>query len=410
MVASPISLPAVATRITLGSLSSHDACIVEHALGRELQHRFAEQPELPGLVIISPDNVPRGMVSRRRFMEIFSKPYRNEIYSERTASTLLKELGGEPLVFEADMLIDDAAQAIARRAPEDFSEPVVLRSRDAALRVIDSQVLLSALAQGYATQYRELQMAQTVIVENEKLASLGRLVAGIAHEINTPLGIGITAVSAILDQEAKLTERISGGAIKRSEITRSLEDIHRLGEAAQRTLDHAADLVRSFKQVAADQTSELCRTFDLCEELRHIANSLQASAHKAGVSLRLMEGDAIEMHSYPGAITQVTTNLVLNALLHAFEGRTECEVVIEYGPGITGEVEIAVSDNGNGIAPEQLERIFEPFYTTKRGNGGTGLGLSIVHNIARATLGGSINVHSSPGNGTRFSLLIPRTR
>jgi signal transduction histidine kinase len=403
----PASASNLAMPLTLGSLPGSDASIRVDALGHELRDRFTERPELPGLVVVMDDGKPAGLVSRRRLMELFSKPYRVELYSARSARTLLKEFGGEPEVFAEDMLIDDAARVIAQRAPEDFSDPVIVRRHDHSLQVIDSQVLFSALAQGYATQYRELQLAQESIIENEKLASLGRLVAGIAHEINTPLGIGITAVSAIIDEEAKLSEHVDSGAIKRSDIRQSLSDIRQLGETAQRTLDHAAELVRSFKQVAADQTSETRRTFDLGEELGHIANSLSASVRKAGFPLRLVEGEAIEMDSYPGAITQIITNLVMNAALHAFDRRAGGEVRIDYTRGRPGQVEIRVSDNGKGIAAEQLERIFEPFYTTRRGSGGTGLGLSIVHNLARATLGGSISVHSAVGSGTCFTLQIP---
>ena len=290
----PASASNLAMPLTLGSLPGSDASIRVDALGHELRDRFAERPELPGLVVVMDDGKPAGLVSRRRLMELFSKPYRVELYSARSARTLLKEFGGEPEVFAEDMLIDDAARVIAQRAPEDFSDPVIVRRHDHSLQVIDSQVLFSALAQGYATQYRELQLAQESIIENEKLASLGRLVAGIAHEINTPLGIGITAVSAIIDEEAKLSEHVDSGAIKRSDIRQSLSDIRQLGETAQRTLDHAAELVRSFKQVAADQTSETRRTFDLGEELGHIANSLSASVRKAGFPLRLVEGEAIE--------------------------------------------------------------------------------------------------------------------
>ncbi len=403
----PTIKAALATRLTLGSLPGTEAAIADAALGHELRERFTAQPELPGLVVISGDGQPTGLVSRRRLMELFSKPYRVELYSARDARVLLKEFGDAPEVFPEDMLLDDAARAIARRAPEYFSDPVVVRRNDQSLQVIDSQVLLSALAQGYATQYRELQLAQATLVENEKLASLGRLVAGVAHEINTPLGIGITAISAILEHQARLSACVESGAIKRSDIRQTLDDIRHLGQTAERTLDHAAELVRSFKQVAADQATETRRRFDLGEELRHIVNSLTASVRKTGASLHLRDGAAVVMHSYPGAITQAITNLVMNAALHAFDERAGGEVTVDYIAAGPEHVEIGVSDNGKGIAADELERIFEPFYTTKRGSGGTGLGLSIVHNLARATLGGRINVHSSVGGGTRFSLLIP---
>lgn len=379
----------------------------EKALGRDIQARFTAEPDLPGIVVISDARELLGLVSRRRFMELFSKPYRMEIYSDRTVGHLLKEIDGEMLVFQGASLIDVAASAMVKRSASEFSEPVVLRLTHGEIRVVDSQTLLSALANSYATQFGELQAAKDTIVENEKLASLGSLVAGLAHEINTPLGVGITALSTMVDQVDSFQQRVASGGIRRSDLTQTLSDLREMSATALRTLEKAAELVSSFKQVSADQVSEARRHFDLGEELRHVVVSLGPTAKRAGVTLLFEPGAELQMDSFPGALSQVVTNLIINAVKHAFEGRDDGTVTIDYHQQPTEKVVINVSDNGSGITAQHLERIFEPFFTTKRGFGGTGLGLSIVHNLARSALGGNISVRSTVGQGSCFSLVIP---
>jgi len=396
------------SRLLLSALPSHNALLSERAQGRDMQACFAAAPGLPGVVIVSPTGILRGFVSRRQFMELFSKPYRVELYSDRRVASLLREVHVAPLVFPADAPIDQAASAMVRRPPAEFSEPVVLRLGKGEFRIVDSQALLSALVQNFAEQYRQLQTAKDAMVESEKLASLGSLVAGVAHEVNTPLGIGIMAMSTLNDQAQALQKRVDSGAIKRSEMTLALSELQDLSATALRSLNKAAELVRSFKQVSADQVSEARREFALDEELRHIVVSLRHLTKRPGVTLTLAECGGIRMNSFPGALSQVVTIFVVNAYNHAFEGRESGAVTIccdeEGEVGVT----IRVCDDGSGIPADHLERIFDPFFTTKRGSGGTGLGLSIAYNLARTSLGGLVTVRSAPGGGACFSLAIPR--
>jgi signal transduction histidine kinase len=399
--------PVVDSRLILSELSNFNAHLQESALGRDIKSLFIAAPDLPGIVIVSNLGEFVGLVSRRLFMELFSKPYRVELFSDRNASYLLRNIKSEPLVFDGDSTIDDVASKIVMRSSSDFSEPVVLQLGKGEFRVIDCQVVLSAMAQSYADQFRKLQIAKNTIVENEKLASLGSLVAGIAHEINTPLGISITALSSIFDQVGDLQRRFESGQVKRSELTITLSDMHSLSSMALKTLNRAADLVRSFKQVSADQVSEARRDFELSEELKHIVNSLRPMAKRQGVEIILEDGNSVTMNSFPGALSQVVTNLVVNAITHAFEGIKDGVVTIRFNADQGGFVKVVVCDNGTGIPKENLDRIFEPFFTTKRGIGGTGLGLSIVHNLVRSALGGMISVETMPEGGANFLIVMP---
>ena len=222
------------------------------ALGRDIQEAFNTHPNTPGILILSNDDDFLGMVSRRRFMELFSKPYRIEIFSNRSVDMLLHEINVGALLLNANETIDKVANMIVNRDQAEFSEPVVVQIAPREYRVVDCQVLLSALSQNYADQYLKLEAAKDILVQNEKLASLGGLVAGIAHKINTPVGVSITAISSLLDQVLALKVSIEAGTLKRSELFQTLTDLRDLSETSLRTLQRAAELVQSFKQISSE--------------------------------------------------------------------------------------------------------------------------------------------------------------
>lgn len=392
---------------SLRTLPNHNVHIPVSALGRDIQEAFNTHPNTPGILILSNDDDFLGMVSRRRFMELFSKPYRIEIFSNRSVDMLLHEINVRTLLLNANEAIDKVANMIVNRDQAEFSEPVVVQIAPREYRVVDCQVLLSALSQNYADQYLKLEAAKDILVQNEKLASLGSLVAGIAHEINTPVGVSITAISSLLDQVLALKVSIEAGTLKRSELFQTLADLRDLSETSLRTLRRAAELVQSFKQISADQVSEAKREFELGEELQHIVVSLRRMAADEGCTLSLAEGNQVSVNSFPGAVSQIVSNLIVNAIKHAFDGREGGEITIRYHTEGLQMALVEISDNGKGIPPENIERIFDPFFTTKRNAGGTGLGLSIVHNLAHKTLDGSISLKSTLGQGTCFSLKFP---
>jgi len=254
----------------------------------------------------------------------------------------------------------------------------------------------------------QLRATQDELVRQEKLASLGGLVAGIAHEINTPLGICVTATSHVQDELRRWRAWMDAGTLDANRIKSMLDALDVAMRLLESNTRRGADLVRSFKQVAVDQSSGQRRPFDLARYLDEIVMSLKPKLAHAPCSVQIDCPSGIRMTSYPGALSQVVTNLILNALLHAFEGRSQGLIRIQ-GKADGEDVVLTVSDDGVGMAEADLKRYFDPFFTTKRGSGGTGLGAHIVFNQVTNVLGGTIRVTSSPGAGTQVQIRLPRT-
>jgi len=259
-----------------------------------------------------------------------------------------------------------------------------------------------------AESLETLQHAQDELVRSEKLAALGSLVAGVAHELNTPIGNSLLAVSTLIDQTRAFT-RLTAEGMKRSTLQAFVNDVASGGEIVLRNLHRAVDLVASFKQVAVDRTTSQCREFQLCDLANEILLLLLPTFKKSGITVRQDIPPTIQMKSYPGPFGQVLINLINNALTHAFEGRTDGEILVTAHMIDAERVQVVISDNGSGIAPENMGRIYDPFFTTKLGRGGSGLGLNIVYNIVYGVLRGKIDVESELGAGTRFVLTLPVT-
>jgi signal transduction histidine kinase len=254
-----------------------------------------------------------------------------------------------------------------------------------------------------------LHRAQDELVQSEKLASLGQLVAGVAHELNTPIGNALMTTTAMGAATQQFALELRDGSIKRSTLDRFVEQIEEGATLAERSLHRASDLVRSFKQVAVDQTSERLRAFDLAHTIAEVIDTLRPNLRGLPWILEVDVPKGIVMDSYPGPLGQITINLVMNALLHAFEGRTQGCIKITVVAKGDEDVTLVFADDGVGIAPEHLSRVFDPFFTTKLGQGGSGLGLSIVHRLVTQVLGGTLRVESQLGQGARFTLQLPLT-
>ena len=254
---------------------------------------------------------------------------------------------------------------------------------------------------------QELRAAMDQLVQAEKLAALGHLVAGVAHELNTPIGTMLTLSTTFTERLKELAERLLAGQLRRSEATEQMASLTRAAETLTRNAHRAGDLVSSFKQVAIDQASVRRRPFDLAltvgETLATLGPLLKQ--HRGVVIDNRVPAD-ITLDSYPGPFEQVLTNLIVNALLHAFEDRAggRIEIAAEV---VDSRVLLRFADDGVGIPGPQLRHIFEPFFTTKLGQGGSGLGLYLVHALVTGQLGGAIQVHSQSGHGTRFELRLP---
>jgi len=275
------------------------------------------------------------------------------------------------------------------------------------LAILETLGAYAAVALDNAEAYRQLKTAQTQLVEQEKMAALGSLVAGVAHELNTPIGNSLLVASTLLDRGRAFTRQLAEGGLRRSELERHCQANEESSLLLVRSLDSAAQLITSFKQLAVDQTSEQRRQFQLLTLCTEIAQTLGNRLRREGHVLHLDVPQDLSLDSFPGPLGQVLTNLVLNAVIHGLEGRREGQLNLS-AEALEGErIRLVFSDNGRGISPEHLARVFDPFFTTKLGQGGSGLGLHISYNIVHSVLGGSIEVSSAPGEGARFEIVIP---
>jgi signal transduction histidine kinase len=264
-----------------------------------------------------------------------------------------------------------------------------------------------AIALDNADTYQQLQSTQMQLVSREKLAALGSMVAGVAHELNTPIGNSLMMASTLHAKTDEMITSIEQQVIRKSELVRYLAQANEATELIMRGLNNAADLVHSFKQVAVDRTSAQRRIYDLQQVSHEIVTTVKnhLKRYEHGIDVDIPAG--IFMDGYPGPLGQVITNLINNALLHAFDGKRGGHMTLSARTGASGHILIQFADNGVGIRDENLKRIFEPFFTTKMGQGGSGLGLSIIYNIVTSIFGGQISVQSAVGSGTTFTLNLP---
>ena len=253
----------------------------------------------------------------------------------------------------------------------------------------------------------KLVRAQEDMVESEKLASLGRIVAGIAHELNTPIGNALTVASTISDSLRPLIEQFRTGNIRRATVATVAESEAGI-QILLRNLEKAAEMITDFKQVAVDQTSEQRREFDLAKVTEEVLSTLRPTVRKSGHSIETEMEPNVLCDSYPGPYGQVLTNLVVNALTHAFSEHKQGKVVIRVAAIDHDTATLTVEDDGAGMTAEVKRRIFDPFFTTRMGRGGSGLGMNIVQGFVTRVLGGSIRVESQVGRGSRFVLEFPR--
>ncbi|TAE15536.1 MAG: hypothetical protein EAZ95_08625 [Bacteroidetes bacterium] len=256
-----------------------------------------------------------------------------------------------------------------------------------------------------AETYGKLNTAQAQLVESEKMAALGNLVAGVAHEINTPVGICVTAASRVDSKTQEFVKIMESGQMKRKDMTDYLEVATEGSKILLTNLKRAADLVQSFKRVAVEQSSEEKRMFNLKTYIEETILSLRPELKNKPVEVHL-ELEEIEIDSYAGAFSQVLTNFIMNSLIHGFKGKEAGNIRIKTTTKNKSMI-LTYSDDGNGMTPEVLEKIYEPFFTTNRSGGGSGLGMNIVYNLIAQKLGGKINVESAVGKGVTFTIEVP---
>jgi len=253
---------------------------------------------------------------------------------------------------------------------------------------------------------QKLQDTQEHLVQSEKMASLGGLVAGVAHEINTPIGVGLTAATHLHEEANRLSDKFISGNLKKSDFVSFVEVATQSTKIVEANLVRASDLIRSFKQVAVDQSSEEKRQIKVIEYIDEVLESLRPNLKRAKHEITISGDHDTEIVTHPGALSQIVTNLVMNSVIHAYdEGDVgHIRILVEQNNKSTL---LKYSDDGKGMDEDVCNKIFEPFFTTKRGSGGSGLGMHILYNQVTQTLGGSIDLHSNPGQGTTFEIKIP---
>jgi PAS domain S-box-containing protein len=255
---------------------------------------------------------------------------------------------------------------------------------------------------------RNLRDTQASLIEAEKLAALGRLVAGVAHEVNNPIGISLTVASTLERKAASFAVEAARGNLRRSSLNDFLQTAQDAASQLVSNLNRAAELIQSFKQVAADRNYSDQRAFDLADLTEQVVMSLRPGLRKHNLTLTVNCQPNLMMNSYPGPYGQVLTNLFLNAVAHAFPDSRPGIIHIEAREADRDNVEIVFSDNGCGMSLDVRRRAFDPFFTTRRDQGGTGLGLHIVYSIVTSRLGGRLELDSAPGGGTRIQILLPK--
>lgn len=289
---------------------------------------------------------------------------------------------------------DNAEQQILRLNHE--LEDKVNKRTDALKE--SNQELLSTL--------EKLHQFQGQLVESEKMASLGDMVAGVAHEVNTPIGLGVTASTLLSDRLDEIKTAFEDKTLKSSQLKKFLNDgLENVG-IIYRNLNRAADLISSFKKVAVDQSNENDRFFNVNQLLNEVLLTLKPQLKNIPYKIEINCPEDLSVTSKPGPINQILINLILNSVIHGFEGRDEGTITITI-MSLSGQLNICYQDDGVGIDKSIRTKVFDPFITTKRGEGGSGLGLHLVYNLVTQALGGTIDLESEPGHGVNFNINFP---
>lgn len=274
-------------------------------------------------------------------------------------------------------------------------------------RRIKEQVKERTLALEQANE--QLIRAQEELVQSEKLASLGSLVAGVAHELNTPIGTALTASSVVDNELEELSELYTNGTLSKQQLERFIETSLQSSLLVTKNIKRSATLITNFKQMAVDQASERRREFNFAKIINEVMLALKHQTKKTRIAINYDVDENLVLDGYPGPWTQILTNLILNSLTHGFEADQAGNIEISASLAPESDiVTVTYKDDGKGIAKKHLNKIFDPFFTTKLGQGGSGLGLNIVFNIVTQMMAGEIKVDHELDHGVLFTIKVPR--
>lgn len=272
----------------------------------------------------------------------------------------------------------------------------------------EQQAELTLINDQLEASLNELKETQNQLIISEKLASLGELVAGVAHEINTPLGIGVTLSTFMEQKLADLKRHYESGAITKNDIEDFLQSSTEASELSIRNLHRASEIIETFKQVAVDQSTLDIRKINLCDYIHKILQNLSPKLKGTTYHIHVNCDEGLEAITYPGILSQILTNLVMNSLIHGFNGLESGSITIEVSR-FEQNIALVYRDDGVGIPQENISRVFNPFFSTRRNQGSSGLGLHIVHNLITQNLQGSVRLVSKQGKGTEFRILFPES-
>lgn len=362
---------------------------------------FTHKEQVVGLtpIDISPEYQHDGCASADAAKEIIGHAFttgsvRFEWVHKKADGT---EFWCEIIVTKINLNGEDVLYAITR----DISEKKKLE-----FQIIERNAALKSSNDNLESMIIDLKQTQEKLVESEKMASLGSLVAGVAHEINTPVGIGLTGVTQLMEECTDIRQRYEQGGLTPDDFEEFLSSANEISDIVKKNLVRTAHLVRSFKQVAVDQTSDEDREVNLKFYIDEVVFSLASVLRKANVEVSVDCADDITVITNPGYISQVLTNLIVNSVNHGFCDRGSGAISIALTERKPTEFLLVYKDDGKGISEQHAPKIFDPFFTTRRGTGGTGLGLNITYNIITNALGGSIVCESKEGEGVTFTIVF----
>jgi len=325
-------------------------------------------------------------------------------------STKYKVDEDKKILAEAIMILKDFDQGkLYRRLNIDINNPLLLKLKDILNKMannLEKTILELEKTNGeLELSLTNLKKTQNQLIESEKMASLGGLVAGVAHEINTPIGIGITGSTHFLEMTNKLKKLYNDDEMGEDDFEDYLNSSVDLAKLININLSKATELIKSFKQIAVDQTSEEKRTFNLKQYLNEVLLSIGNVLKKTNLSVDIVCKPNIEIYFYPGLLSQIISNLIMNSIIHAYDKESTGKIILN-AKVEEDNLTILYSDDGNGISSENLPKIFNPFFTTNRENGGSGLGLNIIYNIVTKQLNGTIKCKSNKSVGTEFLMIF----
>jgi len=328
---------------------------------------------------------------------------RQKDYSSRAETNGIKELDilGEAfnnMLQRTQEHMERQTSAEAEQAKLNASLEEKVKQRTNALKEANNELIQTL---------EKLHQFQRQMVQNEKMASLGDMVAGVAHEVNTPIGLGVTASTMMLDRLSDMRKAFEDKTLKASSLSKFITEGEENLNIIYRNLNRAAELISSFKQVAVDQSSENNRIFFFSKLMDEILMSMRPKLKKVKHTIKVNCADNLVVESKAGPINQIMINLIMNSIIHGFEDMEKGQIDITIESVDDTKVSIEFKDNGKGIPEHLRKRIFDPFVTTKRGQGGSGLGMHLVYNLVTQALNGSISILSEEGQGVQFKILFP---